>query len=134
MHELSLAQSLLDTALHHPACTEDRRIARLRVRVGALAGVDTDALSFCFELSSKNTRAEGAELQVEVAPARGRCRKCGAERILESLDRMHGGTYGWKAFDPDALDLCSCGERSFDLVGGYEIMLIEMELEETRNG
>ncbi len=125
MHELSLAQALLDTALHHPACSASSRVIRLDVKVGALAGVDVDSLTFCFALASKDTPAEGAQLRIEVTPARGRCRACGEERVLEAS----AARPGWSAFDPKVVSTCACGEQVFDLVGGHELMLAEMELE-----
>lgn len=124
MHELSLAQALVDTAVRHSAGLSAGRIVRLDVRVGVLAGVDVESLTFCFELASRDTPAEGAELRVEVAPAVGRCRACGVERTLETSSILPG----WTSFDPEAVGSCVCGEQAFELVGGHELVLMQMEL------
>ena len=45
MHELAIAESVVASVLEH---TGGRRVAVVRLRVGRLAGVVPDALSFCF--------------------------------------------------------------------------------------
>ena len=53
MHELSIAQGLVEVACEALARCEPApaRVASLRVRIGALAGVVPDALEFCYGLS-----------------------------------------------------------------------------------
>lgn len=77
MHELSIAQNLVRIASETAAQRGAGRVLRLEVRLGALAGVQTDALSFCFPVAAKATVCEGATLQLTVVPALGTCGQCG---------------------------------------------------------
>ena len=66
MHELSISQAIVDTAMRH---AEGRRSARCSLRVGALRQVVPESLEFYFEIVARDTVCEGAELR----PGAGRC-------------------------------------------------------------
>ena len=70
MHELSLAQSILDVVAR--AVPPERRacVRAVRVRVGAAAGVLVESLAFCFDAIARHSRTPGAVLCV--VPAAGR--------------------------------------------------------------
>ena len=59
MHEMSIAQSILDIALEEIAKQGCARLDLIRVECGALAGVVPDSLQFCFE-----ALVQGKELQI----------------------------------------------------------------------
>jgi hydrogenase nickel incorporation protein HypA/HybF len=80
MHELAIADAVVDIALAH---ARGRRVTRLEVTVGHLRQVVPAALRFGVEVVSRGTPVEGAELVLAVAPAAGRCRDCGATSVLE---------------------------------------------------
>jgi len=81
VHELSLSQAILDTALRH---ADGRRVTAIGLRVGHLRQVVPDSLEFYLELVSRETVCEGATLELELVPARLRCNPCGGEWELES--------------------------------------------------
>jgi hydrogenase nickel incorporation protein HypA/HybF len=93
MHELSITQSILDTALRHAEQAHAKAIRALSLRVGALSGIVPDSLRFYFEFINKGTLAEGARLEIELVPPHARCRACGAERDFS------GGADGVEAFE-----------------------------------
>jgi hydrogenase nickel incorporation protein HypA/HybF len=111
MHELSLAGSVLDTALRHAG---DRRVVAVTLRVGHLRQVVPDALTFAFELVAKGTEAEGAELVMDEVPAAGRCRACGSESELPGFP----------------LRCAACGGLDIELLRGEELLVDALELEE----
>jgi hydrogenase nickel incorporation protein HypA/HybF len=111
MHELSLAGSVLDTALRHAG---DRRVVAVTLRVGHLRQVVPDALAFAFELVAKGTEAEGAELVMDEVPAAGRCRACGSESELPGFP----------------LRCAACGGLDIELLRGEELLVDALELEE----
>ncbi|WP_370155027.1 hydrogenase maturation nickel metallochaperone HypA [Streptacidiphilus sp. EB129] len=51
----------------------------VRLRVGELAGVVPDALSFCFDLACAGTPLSGSRLLVEPVTALARCEPCARE-------------------------------------------------------
>ena len=63
MHELALAQGMLDIALEELARHNCTRLKLLRVEVGALSGVVCESLSFAFESLVKGTVHEKAVLE-----------------------------------------------------------------------
>ncbi len=78
MHEASLMSDLL-AIVDRAARTEGGGPVRVvHLRIGEMAGVSEDALRFAFEVMSKGTAAEGAELEVEKVRLRARCAACGA--------------------------------------------------------
>lgn len=79
MHELSIAQSIVDSAREHAAQQGSRRVVRVGVRIGDISGVNADALEFCFGLTAQDTELEGATLDLERIPVRYRCEGCSTE-------------------------------------------------------
>lgn len=125
MHEVGLAEDILDAALRRAA---GRRLSGLTVRVGAFHRVHDDAMLQGFELVSQGTLAAGARMTLVHLPVRVRCSDCAAE-----------------AEGPDLITLCpACGGGSVEVTGGEELILESVMLAhggdtvpdgtETRNG
>ncbi|HZO58171.1 MAG TPA: hydrogenase maturation nickel metallochaperone HypA [Solirubrobacterales bacterium] len=111
MHELAIAQSVVTIADRHAA---GRRVASVQLKVGHLRQVVPSALTFAFELIAEGTALEGAELQIEVMPATGSCRTCGADTLL-----------------PDFPLCCArCGGCDVEVTSGEELLVDSLELEE----
>ena len=107
MHELAIAESVVAAVLER---TGDRHVCVVRLRIGRLAGVVPDALSFCFDLATLGTPLEGATLEWAEEPGRAHCRTC--------------GTY----FDlADAFLLCDCGSADVELLSGRELAVTSVE-------
>jgi hydrogenase nickel incorporation protein HypA/HybF len=117
VHELSIAQAIVDVAARHAG---DSSVARVYVRVGRLRQVVPSALEFAFELCAHGTAVEGAELELEQVPVVVACRACGAES------------------HPDGFPLAcgSCGGLNVDVVLGEELQVesLELEAELSRSG
>ena len=58
MHELALAQAVLDVVAEHAG---ERPVERVEVRVGALRQVVPGSLAFCFEAVARGSVAEGGK-------------------------------------------------------------------------
>ena len=127
MHELSIAQHLLDLVREHVPSGDHRRVRAVRLRVGPFAGVMPDSLRFCFDLLAREAGLAGAVLVVESAAARARCAACGAERTLEP-----DGTDRWaERWLPPPDPVCAaCGAARVEVAGGQELQLVSIELAE----
>jgi hydrogenase nickel incorporation protein HypA/HybF len=79
MHEVGLMQSAVDLSIAEAARRGAHRIHRIKLRIGALAGVEAEALAFAFEVVARGTSAEGARLEVEHVPVVCFCEVCDAE-------------------------------------------------------
>ena len=77
MHEASIVAGMMhileDEARRHNVS----RITRVRLSVGLFTAVEPKTLEACFELYAEGTAAEGAELDITIVPAEGRCLECG---------------------------------------------------------
>jgi len=79
MHELSVAQSMMELVLEKAALNRAERVKRIDVTVGNLSGVVADSLLFCFDAIKAGTIAGGAELAIEEVSATAHCPACGAD-------------------------------------------------------
>ena len=77
MHEMSIAQSILDIALEEIAKQGCDRLDLIRVECGALAGVVPDSLQFCFEALVQGGPHAAARLELVTIPLLLRCSTCG---------------------------------------------------------
>lgn len=111
MHELSIAESVVEIASRH---ARGRRVRRVEMKVGHLRQVVPAALEFGFELVSRGTPVEGAELAIEGVPAAGDCRVCGRRSVMGSLPLRCAG----------------CGAIDVELVAGEELQVELLELED----
>ena len=116
MHEASIVEALLEAARDEMLRAGAERILRLQVTVGALSGVNVEALRFAFDMLAPGTPAEGAELEVVETRALCSCRACGEENPVE-----------------DPFSACpACGSVDVRIRGGDELLLSSLEVEEKR--
>ncbi len=108
MHELSMAESVIDAVL---ARRGDRPVSVVRLRVGRLAGVVRGSWEFCFELASAGTPLEGATLEIDEPEGRLHCRSWGAVSTRDDL-----------------ILLCACGSADVEVVSGRELELGSVEV------
>jgi hydrogenase nickel incorporation protein HypA/HybF len=109
MHELSIADSLLEIVSRH---AQGRRVERVELKIGHLRQVVPSALEFAFELLACGTCVEGAELVIQEIPPTGRCRACGAESTMRDLPLRCSG----------------CGGLDLELLAGEELTVDALEL------
>jgi hydrogenase nickel incorporation protein HypA/HybF len=112
MHELSIAQALVEQVEAVAAKEQASRVARVSIVVGALSGVDPEALRAAFPLVAEGTVAGGAELEIEQVAARVSCRVCGRESAAEGFFMVCG----------------ACGSKDVELSAGRELNFKSVEL------
>jgi hydrogenase nickel incorporation protein HypA/HybF len=112
MHELSLMEEVRRQALAAAAAADAVRIELICLRVGALAGVDPDALRFAFPLVMAGTIAAAALLQLQIEAAICQCGPC---------DRPF-------AVQDGCCDCPSCGQLSRQLLSGRDLRLVALEV------
>lgn len=113
MHELSLAESLIETIEDEARKQGFRRVRRVWLEVGALSGVDPEALRFGFEVATQHSCAAGAGLEILTAPGRAWCFAC--NRAVEIAEYYDG---------------CPrCQGHQLQVTGGRQFQLKELEVE-----
>ena len=76
MHEMSLMESVREIVIDAARAHGARRVAAVRVRIGAFASVDPDALRFAFDVVMRGSCAESARFEIETVPGAGWCWDC----------------------------------------------------------
>ncbi len=76
MHEMGIANSILETVRAEARRFPDGHIRKVGVRVGELAGVDPDSMRFCFDALVRETDFEPLTLEIEYYTRRHQCRAC----------------------------------------------------------
>jgi hydrogenase nickel incorporation protein HypA/HybF len=114
MHEVGIANSILEATRSEMALHTTARPRRVTVRIGELTAVDPDALQFCFDALTRDTEFATLVLKIEVCPRKHRCVACGAEFIVAGYDFC-----------------CSrCGEEKTQFISGDQLELASLEVEE----
>ena len=115
MHELSIAQSLIELACEAAAQDGCERVTRLFIRLGALSGVVKEALQFSFELAAEETACAGATLEIEDVPITVFCSTCKERKTLSD----------------DYLFCCpTCGLPTPEILTGRELELVSVEVDD----
>ncbi len=113
MHELTLANSLVELADSHAAKYGAFRVSRIDIRLGELCGI-ARALYFCFQPAARGTRCEGAALHIAEVPLSVHCETCDGVKRPRS------------AFNLTCPD---CGRRARKVLTGREMELVSIELD-----
>jgi hydrogenase nickel incorporation protein HypA/HybF len=76
MHEIGIMEETLQLAIAQARASGAVKIHKLKIRVGALSGVEPDALRFAFDVLSRETPAAGASLEIEAVRVVCFCAAC----------------------------------------------------------
>lgn len=113
MHEMSLAEGVLQVMQDAAAREGFDRVKTVWLEIGARAAVETQALAFCFDAVTRGTLADGARLEFVAIPAGGWCLACSQSVVL--------------APGADACPLC--GSYQLQITSGDEMRVKELEVE-----
>ena len=76
MHELAITQSILNIAENAAKEHGVKKVREVRIKIGDYSGVVPQCVRYYFDVISKGTVAEGAELKMERLPILMRCEAC----------------------------------------------------------
>ncbi|MGC8658887.1 MAG: hydrogenase maturation nickel metallochaperone HypA [Desulfomonilaceae bacterium] len=85
MHEMGIVQSILDIVEQQMKIHSATRLVRIDLEFGAMTAVMPDALRFAFEILTKDTPAEGVEIDINIVPIRAVCFDCGHEEVMDTF-------------------------------------------------
>lgn len=113
MHEMSLAEGILQIVEDTAAKQGFKRVIEVRLEIGALSGVEVEALSFCLDVVLRNSVADGARVELERLPGQGFCLACGETVEIQAL-----------------YDACPrCGGYQVQATGGTEMRVKDLLVE-----
>ena len=115
MHELSIAQNIVDIVLQHLPDESNGAVRSVKIRVGLLSGILPKSLDFCFSSIVSDTPLRGARLDIEDVPVEARCLAC-----EKTFSRDDSSAY-----------VCpSCGSKDLQFITGTELEVVEVALED----
>ena len=113
MHELSIAMSIVEVCSEEVQKAGATKVTKVEVEIGSLAGVETEALEFSWDVAINNTLVAGAPLVIRKVMARARCQECQSEFDIENY------------FSPCP----SCGAFGYEVVQGKELQVKAITIE-----
>ena len=112
MHEMSLAEGVLQLIEDSARQEEFSKVTTVWLEIGQLAGVEVEAMRFCFDAVTQGSLAEGAKLEIIAIPGTAWCMSCSATV-----------TYS------EVYSACpQCGTYQIQVTGGTEMRVKELEV------
>lgn len=112
MHELSVAESIVDIVRDYVPEAELANVRKIKVRVGEFSGVVTDSLVFCYEAIKVDTVLKDSMLDIEKVPFLVHCNECNEDTTNE---------YGLRS-------CAKCGGFKTEVISGTDMKVAEIEL------
>ena len=110
MHEMSLAESVIEIVATAAERASAVHVNTIRLEIGELSCVGADALRFCFDAVARGTVAERARLEIIRIPGEGACDACGYRCGLYGFGAA-GGLYSRQL--PRVLSFFLSARKSF---------------------
>ena len=116
MHELAIAQSIVEAVEARAVECQATRVKSVRLKIGEASGVMADSLTFSFEmLTNLEPTLMGARLLIETMPHRAWCRSCESEFTIVNY----------------VAQCPICQEWSNNIISGTELQILDMEIEKS---
>jgi hydrogenase nickel incorporation protein HypA/HybF len=124
LHEFSAACSIVDTAVEAAKSNKATKVSIVNVEVGEFTFLIPEQLIFNFEIASKNSILEGAELRIRTVKGRLLCNDCkfeGESQVDPNIPNQIA------VFAP--MKCPKCGGSSTKIIGGKDFMITSIEAE-----
>lgn len=113
MHEMSLTEGVLQILQENAKNKGFARVKTVWLEIGEMAGIEVEAIRFCFDVVMKDTLADQAKLEIIHVPGQAWCTRC--EKPVTVQHR----------FDPCP----DCGSFQLQVTGGDQMQVKELEVE-----
>ena len=114
MHELSIAQNIVEIIRAQIKDDDLASIQSVKVRAGTFSGVVPHSLKFCFDVLIADTPMRNARIDIESTPFTIKCNNCFEQSIEES-----------------GIALCpACGSGNTKIISGTELEIVEIVLQD----
>ena len=113
MHEMSLAEGVLQIIEDSALQQNFSRVKTVWLEIGQLSSVEPEAMRFCFDAVVRGSLADGARLEIVIVDGGGQCLNCGQTVKLAAV-----------------YDACpACGGYPVNPLSGTEMRIKELEVE-----
>ncbi|PHS18279.1 MAG: hydrogenase maturation nickel metallochaperone HypA [Kangiella sp.] len=108
MHELGITRNIVSIVSEH---AKGKKVKRVSLDIGKLSAILPESIRFCFDICSKDTVLENAELRINEIQGIAKCKICSNEFEIEQL-----------------FGRCVCGSNDIECINGEEMKIKEMEM------
>ena len=113
MHEMSLCEGVLQVLEEESRRQHFQKVKTVWLEIGGMAGVEVEAMRFCFDVVIRHTVADGARLEIIEVPGEAWCLNCAQTVTVKQR-----------------YDACpQCGSYQLQVIRGEEMRIKELEVE-----
>jgi hydrogenase nickel incorporation protein HypA/HybF len=112
MHELSIAQAIVNQAVDLLNKEGGKSIARVSLTIGVLSGIEEHSLRQVFTIACEDTPVQGAHLEIDVEQASVFCHDCNAAVVVT----------------PPFMVCATCMGSNVDIKSGRDMIIKQMEI------
>ena len=109
---MSLAEGVLQLIEDAAREQQFEKVTAVWLELGQLSGVEVEAMSFCFDVVTRDSIADGARLEIIALPGTGWCMKCA---MTVPMAEVFG-------------ECPQCGGHQLQVTGGTEMRVKELEV------
>ena len=113
MHEMSLAEGILQLVEETAQREKAQRVKLVLLEIGRLSTVEPEALRFCFDAVTRGSIAQDAALEIVSIDGQGWCMQCGQ---TQPMVEVHGACP-------------TCGSYQMQATAGTEMRVKEIEID-----
>lgn len=113
MHELAICESLRGLIEEQARLNSFTSVRRVTLEIGALSGVEIEAIRFGFDVAMRGSVAQCAQLEIVECAAAAWCLPCESTVVVS------------KRYDPCP----KCGSHQLQITEGEELRIRELEVD-----
>ena len=113
MHEVSIANSIIETVQNLLPQGENEYVSSVQIKVGELSSIEIDALRFSFDIIKAKTPLHQAELKIEMIKGEAQCNDCNEVFSMHSF----------------ATPCPKCNSYHIKILKGKEMKIVSFETE-----
>ena len=145
LHELGIAQSIVDYAVSEAKSRNSARIAEIQIEVGELAMIDRSILSNALRMLKSGPMLDRCKFRVKVRRVSFSCRKCSAKwTMVEAMKQLEKVPQELLVREPDSKEVplhflpslypafvrCpKCGSADLDVTAGEDVRIMRLVFE-----
>jgi hydrogenase nickel incorporation protein HypA/HybF len=112
VHEMSLCEGVLQVLEDEAKRQHFSKVKTVWLEIGAMSGVEVEAMRFCFDAVIRHTLADGAKLEITKIPGEAWCLQCAQTVTVQQR-----------------FDACPhCGSYQLQVTQGDEMRIKELEV------
>ena len=113
MHEMSLCEGVIQVIEQQADEQNFNKVTTVWLEIGALAGVEIEAMRFSFDAIARDTIVDAAKLEIIHVEGHAECPICKQQTIISARH-----------------DLCpKCGHYPLNILAGEEMRIKELEVQ-----